>query len=109
MIELEVGEILEILRNDNVESVKNMKQLEVYTGVVKSTNPLSVMVNQKFMLKEPFITVPFSFTDYEVKIEIEGGGMRNMKVYNSIKIGERLILLRYEKGQRFLVLDRVRK
>lgn len=104
----------------------------IHTGVVVTTNPLSINVDNKFLVPYQFITLTNSVRDYEVDIEVsmqtdendlkqeDDGchthehyhpirGIKKIKVYNGLKEGEKVIIVRAQGGQEFIVLDRISK
>lgn len=74
-------------------------------GIVKGTNPLTVTIEQKMTVEKEHLIVPESLTDYTVKCEIDGS-TKDLKVKNALKTGDKIILLREQGGQRFLILDK---
>lgn len=97
-------------------------------GVVESTTPLSIRIEQKESITEEFLILTDAVRDYDVDIEVlhttenrAGGsgdpafeshnhdyrGRKKIRVYNSLHIGEQVILLRQAGGQEYLVLSRV--
>lgn len=112
--------------------------MAVLYGTVKQEKPLEIRVNQKMTLKEKQLHLTHAVRDYEVDIEVSHytvndaflktlhdhpgveensfdsthkhayKGRKKIKIYNGLKEGEEVILLRYPGGQEFLVLDRVK-
>lgn len=115
--------------NDLVRAVKKASTdandagypVNVMTGSVTSTNPLSVKVEQRFEIGRNQLIVPEYLTDHKVKISMGGdtemdgepehahglGGKREMTIYNGLKSGDQVMLVRQQGGQKFLVIDRV--
>lgn len=118
-----------------VEAVEAGKPVNVYFGVVSGTAPLQVKVEQKMTLGVGQLILSRNVTDYETEVEVDwetgeeeqehshggpGGGTgsqsarhthrttgrKRIKVYNGLKIGDQVILVRMQEGQKFLVLDR---
>ncbi|QUH21414.1 DUF2577 family protein [Alkaliphilus sp. B6464] len=72
-----------------IESYLEAKKLtESIVGTIEKTNPLIVKIDSKLPIDEDFIHVPSS-----IKID-------------SDDIGEKLLLLRVQNGQLFVVLDK---
>ncbi len=97
-------------------------------GVVEAVNPLSIGIEQKESIPEEFLILTDAVRDYEVDIEVNhvtenraGGsgdaefashnhgyvGRKKIKVYNSLHVGEQVILIQQAGGQEFIVLSRV--
>lgn len=104
------------------------KPSDYVLGVVESINPLSIRIEQKESIPEEFLILTDSVRDYEVDIEVNhvtenraGGsgdaefashnhsyvGRKKIKVYNSLHVGEQVILIQQAGGQEFIVLSRV--
>lgn len=97
-------------------------------GVVETAAPLSIRIEQKETVTEEFLILTDAVRDYDVDIEVlhktenrSGGsgdpafashnhdyaGRKKIRVYNSLHIGEQVILLRQAGGQEYVVLSRV--
>lgn len=97
-------------------------------GVVETIDPLSIRIEQKETITEEFLILTDAVRDYDVDIEVlhttenrAGGsgdaafashnhdytGRKKIRVYNSLHVGEQVILLRQAGGQEYLVLSRV--
>jgi len=98
-------------------------------GMVIETSPLTIQLEQKDIVTEEFLELTDSVRDYNVDIEVKhtteprsGGsgdaefashdhaylGRKRITVYNSLHVGETVIMLRQAGGQSFLVLSRNR-
>lgn len=98
-------------------------------GEVIGVNPLKIRVEQKDVVTEEFLELTDAVRDYNVDIEVKhttenragGGGYaefashnhdymgrKRITVYNSLHVGETVILLRQAGGQSFLVVSRNR-
>lgn len=98
-------------------------------GVVIGINPLTIQLEQKDIVTEEFLELTDAVRDYNVDIEVKhttenragGGGdaefashnhdylgRKRITVYNSLHVGETVILLRQAGGQSFLVVSRNR-
>ncbi len=98
-------------------------------GEVVGVNPLIISIEQKDVVTEEFLELTDAVRDYNVDIEVRhttenksgGGGdaefashnheylgRKRITVYNSLHVGETVILLRQAGGQNFLVVSRNR-
>ena len=98
-------------------------------GEVIDENPLTIRLEQKDIVTEEFLELTDAVRDYNVDIEVKhltenrGGGSgdaefashnheysgrKRITVYNSLHVGETVILLRQAGGQTFLVVSRNR-
>lgn len=103
-------------------------------GIVESSNPLKINVDQRLPLTEDFLILTNNVKDYKTKISFNNPGIKNIvknysmdntvgtnyklafqdssvenevTIYNGLKKGEKVILLRVQGGQQYIVLDRV--
>ncbi len=102
----DVSALVEQIKRLAVGAVDAGKPCGVFFGTVKSDKPLEISVDQKLTLGEGQLILPRAVTDYELEVETNGV-KKKIKVLNSLKVGERVVLLRLEGGQSFLVSDRV--
>ena len=107
--------------------IKSGKLCEVAFGTVTNVSPLTIHTDQQMDLFASMVTLPRSMTDYEVDIEVswqteeKGGGSgegayeshrhgvrgrKKVKVYNALKVGDQVLLIRQQKAQKWVVLDR---
>ena len=94
--------ILPIVKQTALEAVENSQPCDLRYGEVMSVNPLKVKITPLFTLPASLLIVPHSLTTYEVNFN----GMI-YTVDNSLKIGDRVALLRQQGGQAYFILDRV--
>ncbi len=109
-------------------SLRAAKLTDISYGTVLSVSPLTIMTDQKVRLYQTQLTLTRSVTDYTVDIEISaqtesesgGGGdeafaahrhrirgRKKIKVYNALKAGDRVVLVRLQSSQERIVLDRI--
>lgn len=117
-------DLVTILKKSSIEASEKTKPVNVCFGIVKSTSPLSVFVEQRLTLTESNLIVPKSLTNYSISMivshETENykdddipehkhgyAGTKNFTVQNALKTGEKVILLRQQGGQKYLILDRI--
>ena len=103
------------------------KLTDYIVGVVESENPLSVRIEQRDIITEEFLILTDAVRDYDVDIEVNhvtenrGGGSgypayeshnhdyigrKRIRVFNSLHVGESVILLRQAGGQEYCILSR---
>lgn len=130
---LNSSDFVKVIKKTAIEAVKNSKPTDIFYGTVQSISPLTIFIDQKLILSEKFLIIPESLTDYETEISFDDPSVKqvfttwNMEetsestpskisfkekikhkitVYNSLKTGEKVILLRQQGGQKYMVLDR---
>ena len=130
---LNSSDFVKIIKKSAIEAVKNSKPADIFYGTVQSISPLTIFIDQKLILSEKFLIIPESLTDYETEISFDDPSVKQVfttwdmgetsestpskisfkekikhkiTVYNSLKEGEKVILLRQQGGQKYMVLDR---
>lgn len=126
--------IIKKIHKAAVDAVEASKPVNVYFGEVLSASPLKINVEQKMILGEKQLILSRNVTDYKTKIS--GGNIQNyyytglttesgtapvspshvhavgkieVTVHNGLVVGDEVILIRQQEGQKFIVWDRIGK
>lgn len=83
--------MLDIIRKASLGAVSNTNPLAIMYGTVVSTSPLEINIDQRFTLPASVLVVP------ETISKLSGG----------LQQGDRVLLLRAQGGQSYVVLDRL--
>lgn len=129
----DANELVETLKRAAVEAMEAKKPVNVYFGEVVSAAPLKINVEQKMVLGEKQLILSRNVTNF--KTSITGGNIKNyyytgsttdsgtapvspshvhavgkieITVHNGLVVGDEVILIRQQEGQKFIVLDRIR-
>lgn len=129
----DANELVDTLKRAAVEAVKAGKPVNVYFGEVVSASPLKINVEQKMILGEKQLVLSRNVTDFKTKItagniknyyytgDVNSGtapvspshvhavGTIEITVHNGLAVGDGVILIRQQEGQRFIVVDRIGK
>ena len=110
------------------ETIRSSSPCAIMYGKVKSISPLQISIGQRLTLDEQFLILTSNVKDYDVEMIVDhttentsGGsgdssfeihnhaykGTKTFRVLKGLKIGESVILLRMQGGQKFIVLDRI--
>ena len=104
---------------ENATSLKQLLQamaphnLQVLQGKVLAAAPLQVQVlnDSNLVLGSTALCLPKHLTDYTIKADIKhsSGDLNGSTItlHNGLKAGELVYLLSYNKGKRYLIIDRV--
>lgn len=116
-----------------VEAVESTKPVNVCFGKVISASPLQINVEQKMILTEKQLVLSRNVTDFKTKItagniknyyytgDVNSGtvpvspshvhavGTIEVTVRNGLAVGDGVILIRQQEGQKFIVVDRIGK
>lgn len=98
---------ISLIKQHALAAVSASNPLEVRYGTVVNENPLKINVDQKMTLEMAHLELTRNVTDYETEISIGGSGKQSCTVYNKLKNGEKVMLLRKQGGGKYIVLDRV--
>lgn len=125
--------LVDTLKRSAVEAVEAGKPVNVYFGEVVSASPLKINVEQKMILGEKQLILSRNVTNFKTKItagniqnyyytgDINSGtapvspphihavGTIEITVHNGLAVGDKVIILRQQKGQKFIVIDRMVK
>lgn len=79
---------------------------DVVLGTVTKAAPLEIQIGPKTVLNARQLLLPRSMADYRQEMDIPGLGRVDATVRNSLKAGEKVLLIQKRGGQQFLVVDR---
>ena len=99
----DANELVETLKRAAVEAMQATKPVNVYFGEVVSAAPLKINVEQKMMLGEK--QVLWERTGFP--LTVTGLGNKLIYLYKWVVVGDEVILIRQQEGQKFIVLDRI--
>lgn len=109
--------LLQVIKRIVKETVDAEKPSDYTFGTVVSANPLQIKISNTLTLDEDFLDLSRNVTDFETEVTISPDygwscctpepSRRKIKVHNSLKVGERVAMLRKRRGKRYLVIDRV--
>ncbi|WP_438435398.1 DUF2577 domain-containing protein [Gorillibacterium sp. sgz500922] len=94
--------MVDLIKQIGVGAVEAGQPVAVVYGTVTKTSPLEVTVEQRLALPEAFLLVPESLTRYEQTV-----GSTTIVIRPGLKQGDRVVLLRMQGGQQYLILDKV--
>lgn len=166
---LDSNDLLNSIKKAATDAVEAGNPVNILYGIVTSTSPLKINVEQKMILEEPQLILTRNVTDYTVDVtiawstntiqlnanhshELTGdisisssgtinpnpdnesidisnevsnsmkicqkninlshehsiSGTKKMEIHNGLKLNEKVLLLRMQGGQEYIVLDRVK-
>jgi len=124
------NELVQLVKKAALEAVNASGPMGLCFGTVTSASPLKIQVDQKKTLTEAQLILTNNVRDFAVEMttlpdfheteEESGGsgdaafsshkhkyqGRKKWKVHLALKAGEKVILLRCDGGQKYIVLDR---
>ena len=133
---LDLNALVRAVKKAAVEAVRAENPMGVCHGTVTGLSPLEITTDQKLILGEKQLILTNAVRDYTVEMTVDhvtevishghsvtdtytGGGTaqpvdhshpykgrKSFRVHLGIKMGEKVILVRCDGGQQFVVLDR---
>lgn len=94
--------LMEIMKKASLGAVEAENPVSVRFGTVTSAAPLQVRVDQRLALTSRFLVVPETLTEYRISVDGE-----DVLIRRGLETGDRVVLLRMQGGQKYLILDRV--
>lgn len=113
--------LLQVMKQSAKETGNATRPVQICVGKVTSAEPLKIRIDQKITLGKAQLVLTRNVTDYETELTVsewETAEVSNHKhgfdnarkkttIHNALKVGEEVILLRQQGGQKYIVLDRV--
>lgn len=124
-------ELLNDIKIAALEAVSAACPCEIKFGTVASVNPLAVRLEQRITLSGGMLILPQKFTDHKIRISAgniadhyftsdDNSGSEPVKpphthavgemeitVHGGLKSGDKLILIRQQGGQKYLIFDKI--
>lgn len=94
--------MLDIIKKASLGAVGNTNPVAFSYGTVTEVVPLQIQVDQRFILSGNSLVLPESVT--ESKIELDG---REIVLRRGLEEGDRVLMVRMQGGQSYIVLDRL--
>lgn len=116
--------LTDIVKKAGMDAFESAKPVNILYAEVESVSPLAVNVDQRFRLPASFLIVPESLTRQAIDLkhthqyqDDSGAGSATktteqaltqpIVIREGLKAGDKVILLRVQGGQKYVILDRV--
>lgn len=103
---LDVNDLLVIIKKAARDAIEASQPCNFLFGKVISAKPLKISVEQKMILGSAQLVLTRNVTNFKTSITISGE-TKQITIYNALKAGDEVTLLKQKGGQKYLVLDRV--
>ena len=90
--------MIDLIKREAIKAISASNPVNVVTGKVISTSPLKINIHQKLTLTEEFLIITERVTKYEVS---------GILIRTGLSTGDKVILLRVQGGNQYVVLDKV--
>ncbi|GIP35511.1 DUF2577 domain-containing protein [Paenibacillus sp. J2TS4] len=94
--------MLDIIKKAGMGAVQAGNPVAVTYATVSQVHPLELYVDQKSTLTEDFLIVPEHMKEYKVTV-----GDQEVVIRKGLERGDKLILIRAQGGQSFVIVGRV--
>ncbi|AZK48787.1 DUF2577 domain-containing protein [Paenibacillus lentus] len=101
-----MNDIAKLIKRAALEAMLESKPTSIVFGTVTSVEPLKITVEQKLTLSIAQLILTNNVRDYEVEMTVEHR-TEKYKIHNALDIGDEVILLQIQGGQRYIVLEKV--
>lgn len=101
-----MSELIEVLKMINQENRRAEKPTDITFGTVSSVSPLTIQLEDTM---QPIPAAALILTD-NVKAktaEVKGGNGGSVVIREGLSAGNKVIMLRAAKGQRYVILSKV--
>lgn len=121
--------LLSLIKQAAQDAAEAGKPVKISFGEVTAINPLQIMVEQKLPLSADFLVLTEAVKDHEHEITVidwqtenaSGGsgdaayaahahpitGRKKIILHNALQVGEHVLLLAMQGGQKYIVVDRI--
>lgn len=112
-----------VIKEISQNTINNTSAVKIHTGQVTSANPLRIKIDNKFELGKAFLILTNDVKKYKTnakitfdKIPLTDSGGDNLTIQNesveleidnSLKSGERVVLIKSHDGQKYIVITRL--
>ncbi|KAE9633709.1 DUF2577 domain-containing protein [Defluviitalea raffinosedens] len=126
-------DMVKLIKKAGMQAMEQGAPVNILLGTVTQVNPLVISVDQKFPITGEFLYLTDNVRDYKTKLSFDNPSVKHVvkdytmqdeegtnykiafqdkaindvTIYNGLKVGERVLLLRVQGGQKFVVLNRV--
>ncbi len=131
---MDLSELLQLIKQASKEQVEASKPVAVMVGKVVSVSPLEIQLDQKLKLDEEFLILTKAVVDFSVEMTVDHmteihthshqytddsttrttqshthnhayTGRKPFVMHNKLNVGDHVLLLRVQGGQKYVVLD----
>lgn len=115
---IDMNDIVMAIKKAAKEAIEAADPTAIQFGTVKSTSPLKIIVEQKKELTIAQLILTRNVKDYELEMTVnheteiaeahshEYKGRKKFTVHNALKVGDSVMLLKMQGGQKYIVLDK---
>ena len=111
--------LLKVMQQAGADATNAEYPVIICFGKVVNKSPLQINIDQKMTLGSAQLLLTRNVTDYETEVTVEWEtefanghnhtteGKKKITIHNSLVVGDELVLLRQQGGQKYIIIDRV--
>jgi hypothetical protein len=121
--------LIDIMKRAAIDANEASQPTDLRYGTVTSVTPLAVQITNQMTIPQSLLILPNHLTDYEVDVTLNWTtentgrsgneeeafyshshgitGIKTITIHNSLKVGDRVVLIRKQGGQAFYILDKI--
>jgi len=103
----DMKDITNLIKKAAIGAMEEKSPINIKYGTVISDDPLKIQIDQKLTLSEIQLELTSNVINYTTNIIIDGE-TKSITIKNELTLNDKVILLRMQGGQQYLVLDKVR-
>lgn len=100
-----MDDILKMFKKAAKDAIEASDPMAIQFGEVISIGPLKILVEQKKALTMAQLILTRNVKDYEVEMTLEQV-KKKFTVHNALKLGDKVMLVKMQGGQKYIVLDK---
>lgn len=100
-----MDDILKMFKRAAKEAIEASDPTAIQFGEVISIAPLKIIVEQKKLLTIAQLVLTRNVKDYEVEMTVDQV-KKKYTVHNNLKLGDKVMLVKMQGGQKYIVLDK---
>lgn len=101
--------MIQTIKQAAIEAVRESSPSAIMYGVVVKASPLEISVEQRLNVPREMILLTSNVIDKTTEIRINDCAKNKAVIFNALKTGDKVLLLRVQGGQKYVVLDRLVK
>lgn len=101
-----MADLIDVIHSINQESMNGQKPTDIAYGTVTSTSPLSIQL-QTTMQPIPEKALVLTSSVIEKTVPVMGGQGGTVTINEGLTVGDKVVMLRVSRGQRYIVLSKV--
>lgn len=103
----DANELVRAMKRTAIDAVEASKPVNVYFGEVIAVSPLKINMEQKMTLEEAHLTLSRNVINFKTQVTIGTMGKQEIIMHNALTVGDKVLLIRQQKGQKYIVIDRI--